>query len=149
MNVRDGLPILLVEDNGSDAELIKQALRLAGVHNAVTWLETGEEAAAYLEGLDRYADREAHPLPRLILLDLKLAKLSGFSVLKLKNEKPALRDVPAIVITGSLDPADIDEVLQLGAASYLIKPKLFDDLVELLRVKVNFCLSWKPKAEEV
>jgi CheY-like chemotaxis protein len=131
-------PILLVEDNPDDADLIKLALNRAGISSPIEWLDNGEAALAYLEGTGAFSDREKYPLPGLILLDLKLTRLSGFNVLKWQKQHPQLKKVPTIVLTASMDPADIDKAYDLGAESYLVKPKNFEGLVELLRVKATY-----------
>ena len=135
-------PILLVEDNADDADLIKLALIRAGIHSPIEWLDNGEAALAYLEGTGAFADRETYPLPCLLLLDLKLTRTSGFNVLKWQKQHPELRKVPTVVLTSSMDPVDIDKAYELGAESYLVKPKNFDELVELLRVKATYW-RWK------
>jgi CheY-like chemotaxis protein len=138
MSGREKEPILLIEDNADDAELIKMALTRAGIGSPVEWLDNGEAALAYLEGTGAFENREEYPIPSLILLDLKLARSSGFSVLKWQKQHPDLKKVPTIVLTSSMDPADIDKAYALGAESYLVKPKDFDGLVELLRVKATY-----------
>jgi CheY-like chemotaxis protein len=134
-------PILLIEDDSSDARLIMDALWMAGILDPVVWVDCGEFAAEYIDGTGRFSDRLVHPVPCLFLVDLKLPKLSGIQVLKKKVESPPMKDVPAIVLTGSLDPADIEESFGVGAESYLVKPKEFAALVNLLRLKVCRCLG--------
>jgi CheY-like chemotaxis protein len=136
-------PILLVEDSTTDADLIEQALKIAGVPDPVVWVSTGESALAYLEGRSPYADRTANPLPCLILLDLNLSRLSGFSVLKHQREHRELRHVPTLVLTGSVNAADVDRAFELGAKGYVVKPIEFGQLAQNLRVKVNQCLGRK------
>jgi CheY-like chemotaxis protein len=136
-----GGPILLVEDDAADAHLMMAALKSAGIPDSVFWVSTGEEALEYLEGAGAYSDRKVHPIPCLILLDLKLSKLSGFHVLKRQRERPELRGVSTIVVTGSLNPSDIDRAYDLGAQSYIIKPLVFAELVATLGFKVNLCLQ--------
>ena len=131
-------PILLVEDNPDDADLIKMALTRAGIGSPVEWLDNAEAALAYLEGNGAFSDRTEFPIPNLILLDLKLARASGFNVLKWQKQHPDLKKIPTIVLTASMDPSDIDKAYALGAESYLVKPKDFDGLVELLRVKATY-----------
>jgi len=130
-------PILIVEDIPEDAELIQAALARAGISNRVEVVGTAEAALSYLEGRDAFANRQSFPTPCLILLDLKLAKLTGFSVLKWRREHPEIDKIPILVLTASVNPADIDRAYELGAEDYLVKPKEFAELVELLRVKVT------------
>ncbi len=69
--------ILIVEDDSNDALLLQRAFRKASMLNPLQMVGDGEEAIAYLSGQGAYADRERHPLPVLILLDLKLPRRSG------------------------------------------------------------------------
>ncbi len=73
--------ILLVEDNPDDAELLEYAFRKAGIANPLLAVTDGDAAVQYVGGTGAYADRRRHPLPELILLDLKLPRRSGFEVL--------------------------------------------------------------------
>ena len=93
--------ILLVEDRRADVLLIQRAFRLAGVSVPTHVVEDGEAAVAFLAGERPYADRARHPLPSLILLDLKLPRLSGFEVLEWLRRQPGLRRLPVVVLTSS------------------------------------------------
>ncbi len=76
---------------------------------------------AYLRGDGSYADREAHPLPVVILLDLKLPKKSGLEVLEWIREQPDLSEIPVLILSSSQERGDIDLAYALGANSYLVK----------------------------
>jgi CheY-like chemotaxis protein len=132
--------ILWVEDDRNDAFLIGRAIRKAGLDqpNLVT---DGREAVEYLSGSGKYGDREAHPLPSLILLDLKLPKMSGFEVLQWVRANPAFCRIPVIMFTSSKETVDVDRAYQLGANAYLLKSVDHENLVEALKVVRAFWLN--------
>jgi CheY-like chemotaxis protein len=125
--------ILLVEDDENDALIAKRALHKAGVACPVTHLRDGEQAINYLSGYPPHEDRGLHPLPSLILLDLKMPKFTGFDVLTWLQSKPDLAKIPVIVLTGSIHPEDRKEAQRLGAVGYEVKPVEFEQIVEIAR----------------
>jgi CheY-like chemotaxis protein len=126
-------PILLVEDNPDDAFMATRALIQAGVSQPVIHLQNGEEAVNYLSGNPPYEDRAKYPLPSLMLLDLKMPRLSGFDVLSWLQTRVDVRDIPVVVLTGSVRTEDRDEAEKRGAVGYRIKPVAFSELVEIAR----------------
>lgn len=125
--------ILIVEDDPNDVILIQRAFQRARVANPLRFAGDGEQAIAYLRGEGDYGDRTAHPLPVLILLDLKLPRVSGFEVLAWLRAQPVLRRIPVAILTSSAESPDINRAYDLGANSYLVKPVLFAALVELVQ----------------
>ena len=132
--------ILLVEDDPNDVLLIRRALRNAMIANPLREVAVGDEAIAYLSGVDGYGDRDAHPLPALVLLDLKLPRRDGFEVLRWIRAQPGLRRLPVVVLTSSRETADVNRAYDEGANSYLVKPVAFDALLELVRRVDEFWL---------
>jgi CheY-like chemotaxis protein len=126
--------VLLVEDDPDDVLLTQRAFRKVGARVPIQVVGDGEQAIAYLTGQGGWADRESHPLPDLLLLDLKLPRRSGFEVLEWLRSQPGLRRLPVVVLTGSREMADVDRALDLGANSYLVKPVGFDALLEIVRL---------------
>src|SRR5690242_11058819 len=118
----DAAVILLVEDRDDDVVLAEQALKRACVTNPVRIVKDGNEAIAYLSGQGRYSSRTDHPLPALILLDLKLPGTDGFEVLKWIREQPETRTIPVVVLTSSEQMRDVNRAYALGANSFLVKP---------------------------
>jgi CheY-like chemotaxis protein len=125
--------VLLVEDNATDALMVTRAFRKAGLANPVRVVTDGDAAVAYLSGEGAYADRAAHPLPALILLDLKLPRRSGLEVLAWLKARPGLRRLPVAVLTSSAEAPDVARAYDLGANSYLVKPTGADALLALVR----------------
>ena len=116
--------VLLVEDQPTDAELVLRALRAALPADRVLWLRDGERALEYLAQL-RPAGAE---LPRLVLLDLKLPRVSGAEVLSRLRSEAFLRMLPVVVLSSSADRADIARALSAGANGYVVKPVDSDEL---------------------
>lgn len=88
---------------------------------------------AYLSGVEPYADRSLYPLPALILLDLKMPRLTGFEILKWIRGQPQLGKIPVLVLSGSQMQEDMRQAYAGGANSYFIKPLGFDSLVGLIQ----------------
>ncbi|MBF8290870.1 MAG: diguanylate cyclase/phosphodiesterase & domain with sensor(s), partial [Chloroflexi bacterium] len=91
-----------------------------------------DETIAYLEGTDRFADRAQHPLPGVLILDLRMPGRSGFEVLEWLRAQPKLRRLPVVVTTAPTDTQNIARARELGADSYLLKPTAPDALLAAL-----------------
>lgn len=125
--------ILHVEDDPNDALLFQHACNKAGIGFDLRSVNDGDQAIAYLRGTGNFSDRSQNPFPSLILLDLKMPRLSGFDVLAwIRNENP-FKSTPVIILTSSNHETDIKRAYDLGANSYLVKPVGFDALVEVAR----------------
>jgi len=131
--------ILLVEDDPNDALLAKCALERAGVTSPITHLSDGEEAVNYLAGYPPFHDRAKHPLPSLILLDLKMPKLTGFEVLNWLQSRPELAKIPVVILTGSMLSEDREQARQFGVVGFEVKPVEFEQMVAIAQnIKVRF-----------
>ena len=124
---------LLVEDDDNDFILLKRALLRADPAVQLHWVRDGAEAKEYLNGLGRYEDRTAFPLPTMVLSDLKMPRCSGLELVQWVRQQPRLRALPFIMFSSSDQPADVSHAYQDGANWYLAKPSTFGDLVEMLR----------------
>lgn len=118
--------ILLVEDNPDDADLTIRTLRKHNVHNPLHHAHDGEEALAFLHGADGRTP-PAGPLPRLVILDLKLPKVDGFEVLRAIRANPRTRLIPVVVMTSSREEGDLIRSYELGTNSYVVKPIEFGE----------------------
>jgi len=118
--------ILLVEDNPNDLELTLHALRKHRLANSISVARDGAEALDFLFCTGEHAHRAPAGPPKLILLDLKLPKLSGLQVLRRVREDPRTANVPIVVLTSSSEDRDIAEAYRLGVNSYIVKPVDFE-----------------------
>lgn len=134
-------PIALVEDNEDDVFFMQRALRAADIPNPLVVLRDGGMAKEYLSGAGIYADRDRHPLPCLVLLDLKLPDIHGTELLKWIRAHPAVATVVVIVLTTSGEQRDIARAYALGANSYLIKPPGAENLQEQMKALRFFWLG--------
>src|SRR5216683_2996297 len=133
--------ILLVEDDEEDILLLRRAFRNAHIANPLIEVRDGQAAIQYLSGEGDYADRTRYPIPFLILLDLRLPKLSGFEVIAWMREQPQLAHLIVVVLTASDHVPDVTKARDLGANSYLVKPGNFEELVEMVkRIKGRWLL---------
>jgi len=123
--------ILLAEDSNDDLLIFTRALKRAQITHTLVAVDTGQEVIDYLAGEGRYGDRNAYPLPSLILLDLKMPLKNGFDVLEWLMDTESLRDIPAVVLSSSDEPRDIERALQLGARTYLVKPPTAEMLLDV------------------
>ena len=118
--------LLLVEDNPSDEELTLRSLKKHNIVNEVVVARDGVEAVEYL--LDA-----SKPLPDLVLLDLKLPRLSGLEVLQRIRNEDRTKMLPVVVLTSSSQDEDIVSSYRMGANSYVRKPVRFSDFSEAVR----------------
>ena len=130
--------ILIADDDTQDAMLMRMAARRAGLALRLESVGDGEQAIDYLLGRHRYADRQSHPFPSMMLLDLKMPRLSGFDVLDFVRREPDLRRLPVVIFSSSDDPKDIQRAYDAGANSYLCKPHSNDDLSALLKALEDY-----------
>ena len=130
----DNRPILLIEDDAEAAELLRIALKKAGLRRPLRVLHDGDEAVAYLSGAPPYENRDENPAPCLLLLDLKLPRKSGMEVLSWLRTRINYRPLPVVMITSSSASSDIEEALRLGIRAYCVKPSDFEDLKKLARM---------------
>ncbi|HYG23234.1 MAG TPA: response regulator [Verrucomicrobiae bacterium] len=123
--------ILLVEDNRDDEELTLRALRKSHIMNEVIVARDGAEALEYLFGQGNSAHTaDSEFLPAVVLLDLKLPKVSGIEVLREIRGHARTHHLPVVVLTSSKEERDLADVYDLGANSYLYKPVDFEKFVE-------------------
>jgi len=117
--------ILLVEDNPDDEALTMRALKQSKLANEIVVTRDGQEAVEFLFGTGKYEGRDLSHMPTVILLDLKLPKLSGLEVLQQLRADPRTRLTPVVVLTSSSEDEDMMRSYQLGANSYVRKPVIF------------------------
>jgi CheY-like chemotaxis protein len=126
--------LLLVEDNPMDVELALRAFRRRKLINRIDVARDGEEALAWLPRWEA-----GEPPPAVILLDLKLPRVSGLEVLRQLKTHPTFRRIPVVVLTTSAESSDVKTAYELGVNSYIVKPVDFDKFVE---VATHIDLYW-------
>jgi len=135
----EAVDILLVEDNPQDAELTIRALKKHNLANRLIIVEDGAEALDFIFGRGKYAGRDTGHPPKVVLLDLKLPKVSGLEVLRALKQDERTRPIPVVVVTSSREDPDIKTAYALGANSYVVKPVDFDAFAEAV---CNLGLYW-------
>jgi CheY-like chemotaxis protein len=126
-------PILVAEDEETDAMLLRWAFEKVGLPYRLIVVRDGQEAVDYLSGESGYADRVLHPLPCLLVLDLKMPRMSGFDVLAWLDKRPQFQDLPRIVLSSSSYESDIERARELGAWDFRTKPHVLHEFVQLVR----------------
>lgn len=133
-------PIILVEDNPIDLDLTLRAFKGRKLVNPIEVARDGEEANFLINSWD-----ESKPIPVVILLDLKLPKVSGFEVLKNIRKNSKFAHVPVVVLTSSSEEKDIELAYEFGANSYIVKPVDFDKFIEVAKhIEIYWSVLNKP-----
>lgn len=133
--------ILLAEDDENDVLFMERALKKAAVPHPMRVVRDGQEAIEYLSGEGKFADRDQFPLPRLIILDLKMPRKTGMDVLRWIKDNLLLECLPKVVLSSSANRRDVERGYRLGANAFLIKPSTIEERLELVKVIHHFWLS--------
>ncbi len=132
--------ILYVDDDDNDVLLVKHALRCLKLALDLQAVNDPEKASAYLEGRAPYADRMRHPMPDLVLLDLKMPRLHGLEILSWIRNQRRFEELVVVVLSASNHAPEINRAYELGANSYLIKPVELGLLVKILGGMLSYWL---------
>jgi two-component system, response regulator len=135
----NAIEILIVEDNPQDAELTLLTLRKNNLANSVLIAEDGAEALDFFFCRGKFKKRSITNSPKVVLLDLKLPKLSGLEVLKIVKEDERTSSIPIVIVTSSRQEPDIKEAYKLGVNSYVVKPV---DLDQFINAMSSLGLYW-------
>lgn len=138
---RTEFTILVADDDPNDQFLIERAFNANGVKMQLRFVNSGEEAIAYLRGEGRFADRAQYQYPSFLLTDLKMPRGDGFSILKFLQTTPESAIVPTVVFSASGDTDDINTAYRLGASAYIEKPQTPDGLTRMIKVLVDFWMA--------
>jgi CheY-like chemotaxis protein len=129
-------PILLVEDNPMDVDLTRRAFARRHLVNTLEVARDGEEALGWIA---RWESGE--PTPVVILLDLKLPRVSGLEVLRRLKQHARFARIPVVVLTTSREDADVASAYALGVNSYIVKPVEFEKFVEVAaQIDLYWCV---------
>ena len=124
--------VLYAEDDENDAFLMQRAFAKIGEHEALRIVRNGQLATEYLSGMGAFGSRKEFPLPDMLLLDVKMPKMSGLEVLQWIRERPAFNALTVVMLTSSTQPADVQFCADHGANAYLVKPCRSDLLYDLM-----------------
>lgn len=129
------IEILFAEDGRDDAILTIRALKKRGLADKLYHVKDGAEAIEFLFCKGKYESRNPNIRPKLILLDLKMPKISGIQVLEKIKAEEGLKSIPVVILTSSKEDPDIQKCYALGANSYIVKPvdteKFFEAITDL------------------
>ena len=125
--------IMLVEDNADDLELTLRAFEKSGISHEIVVARDGQEALDYLFVAGKFAERDPHVVPEVVLLDLKLPKLDGLDVLRRLRADERTRRLPVVVLTSSKEEQDVLRSYDLGANSFVRKPVDFAQFLQAAR----------------
>ena len=127
MEKESEIEILLVDDNLHDTELAIRALRKHHLANKILHLKDGAEALEYLFGSGQFLGRDTNKKPKVILLDLKMPKITGLELLERIKKEPSTCNIPVVILTSSKEHPDVQKCYALGANSYIVKPVEFEN----------------------
>jgi CheY-like chemotaxis protein len=134
-------PILLVEDNPDDVFFVERAFHNADIKHPLVTVGDGQEAIHYLSGTGKYGDRGAYSLPRLVLADLKMPRVTGFDLIAWMRKDDHWRLVPIIILSSSGLAADVNRAYELGANAYMVKPAGGRSLERLFQTIAEFWMA--------
>ncbi len=118
----DHIEILFAEDSNDDAMLTLRGLKKLGIQKVVHHVKDGAEALDFINCVGIYSERKGNHNLKLILLDIKMPKITGIEVLEKVKSDPEVRLIPVVMLTSSNEDPDIEKCYALGANSYIVKP---------------------------
>jgi len=125
-------PILLAEDNPSDAELTLEALADNNLANRVVHVKDGVEALEYLRCEGKFKTRKPGN-PAVAILDIKMPRMDGIEVLQAIRSEPSLKMIPVVMLTSSMEEHDLIRSYELGTNAYVVKPVKFSEFVDAVK----------------
>jgi two-component system response regulator len=128
----NAIEILFVEDNPHDAELTLRALKKNNLANNIFVAQDGAEALDFFFCRGKFESRSFTNPPKVVLLDLKLPKVSGLEVLRIVKRDKRTSHIPIVVVTSSRQEPDMKEAYDLGVNSYVVKPVDFDQFINAM-----------------
>jgi two-component system, chemotaxis family, response regulator Rcp1 len=141
MKYKKNFDILIVEDNPADVYLIRECMSDKGIIPHLHIVNDGDEALRFLERKAPFADK---PMPKLVILDLNLPKISGFQVLEFIKKDNRFKSIPVIILSTSSSSNDIAQSYSLNANCYVVKPKDLEDFSRIVSSIEDF---WMETAE--
>jgi CheY-like chemotaxis protein len=133
--------VLLAEDDPNDVYFLKHAFKEAGIQNPLLTVADGQEAIDYLSETGKFSDRKQFPFPGLLILDLKMPRKTGLDVLQWLRKEDELRCLPAIMLSSSAHPTEVEKAYRLGVNAFVVKPPGISERAELARMIKDFWLK--------
>jgi CheY-like chemotaxis protein len=133
--------LLIAEDDDNDVFFLQHAFKEANVQNPLQIVHDGQETVDYLAGVGKFSDRTKFPLPYLLILDLKMPRMTGLEVLQWLQDQPELRCLPVIVLSSSAHRLDIERAYDLGANAFVVKPSAVGTRTDLAKLIKGFWLN--------
>jgi len=130
---KQAVMIMLVEDDDGHRLLIRENLRAGGIVNDIVEMRDGQQALDYLQRRGQYQDPAKSPRPGLILLDIKMPKADGFSVLEKVKADPQLRLIPVLMLTSTDDQLEVNKCYTMGVNSYVVKPLRYEEFQDRIK----------------
>jgi CheY-like chemotaxis protein len=137
----------MADDDSDDCLFVESAFEDQDLAARVLFVQDGIELMQYLKHGGRFSDPLRAPRPDLILLDLNMPRKDGREALKEIKTDPEIEDIPVVILTTSADERDIDYSRKAGASSFLTKPVLFEEWVEMLKCLTTTFLDYPDSAE--
>jgi two-component system, response regulator len=138
----DEADVLLVQDNPLEIELTLRPLRDLDPEWRIGVARDGEEALDYLLGRGAFRHRLGAPLPRVVLLDLKLPRVDGVEVLRALRASPRASTIPVVMLVPADDSRELAQCYQVGANSCVQKPVDFDGYYQAIQLVGRYWLHW-------
>jgi CheY-like chemotaxis protein len=139
--MKERLIILLAEDDPQDIALLGLSLPRTGVPVELQVTRDGQETLEYLQGEGRFSNRQMHPVPDLLMLDLKMPRVDGLEVVRWVRSTDEWSSIPIVMLSSSTLDRDIQEAYRLGANTFFSKPNGLPQLRELIRLVVSYWAS--------
>ncbi len=136
--IRPALRMLMADDADDDRFFVLRALQASGVGAFFEGVSDGQGAIDYLRGEPPYDNRNTHPFPNILLLDIKMPVVSGFDVLVWLRDHPDCKVIPTIMFSSSDLESDVHQAYVLGANAYMTKPSDSDELMKMIQLIYNF-----------
>ncbi|MDB6122760.1 MAG: response regulator with CheY-like receiver domain and winged-helix DNA-binding domain [Pedosphaera sp.] len=133
--------VLLVEDNEDDVFFMETAVQEHRMRVNLRIARTGDEAVDYLSGRGNYTNREAFPLPNVVITDIKMPGKTGHELLQWVRSHETLHRLPVLMLSSSNQAVDVNLAYDYGANSYLHKPMAHQELQETVGMAINYWLK--------